>query len=97
MAYLNYKTENETSHCLNEFWQDLHLGLLLVPSIKVMAKTLLMLSEKPRHNAKFTWEEGGKASTWTVCKEHTEFDLHAHSLDQRRTENICDLSGAFPQ
>lgn len=59
-AYLNYKTGNETSHCLNEFWQDLCLGLRLVLSIKGMAKTLVTLSEAARPHTKSTWQEGGK-------------------------------------
>lgn len=76
MAYLNYKTENETSHCLNEFCQDLCLDLLLAPSIKVMAKTLLIFSEKTKHDAKSTWE-GGKA------RKHGQF--------ARSTQNLISM------
>lgn len=84
MAYLNYKTENETSHCLNEFCQDLCLALLLVPSSKVMAKTLLILSEKTRHDAKSTWEERGKASKDGQFARSTQnlISMHSHWIKE---------------
>lgn len=60
MAYSN-KTENETSLGLNESRTDLFLGQMLLPSAKVVAKKLLILS-KTRYDAKSTRKEGAKAS-----------------------------------
>jgi len=83
MAYLKYKKEHEASYCLNEFWQDLWLGLLLAPSIKVMAKTLLILSEKTRHDTKSTCK-GGKASKYGQFARSTQnlIPMHIHWIKE---------------
>lgn len=79
MAYLNYKTENETNRCLNEFCQDLCLGLLL-PSIEVTAKTLLILLENTGRDTKSTWEEVGKSSKHGQFARNTQnlISVHIH-------------------
>lgn len=69
---------------------------MLLPSTKVAAKKLLILS-KTKHDAKSAQEEGAKASKNGQSAKSTESDHCAHSLDQRRADNIDEISGTFPQ
>lgn len=54
---------------------------MLLPSTKVVAKKLLILSKRG-YDAKSTWDEGAKPENWTLQKTQNLITVHIHWIKE---------------